>query len=58
MLLDKGIFNVNEIAINLDKIDTVNKNDKLLNSDIYIYTNSVKIILENVDKKEASEFIK
>ena len=59
VLLDKGTFNVQETAtINLDKIDTINKKDKLLGCDIYIYTNSVKTILENVERKEASKFIK
>lgn len=57
VLLDKGAFNVEQVIINLEKIDSINKKDKILNSDIYVYTNSTQRIISNVEKKEANLFI-
>lgn len=57
IILDKGIFNIEQTTINLDKIDSIYKKDRILNSDVYIYTNSTQALLANVEKKEADIFI-
>lgn len=57
VLLDKGTFNIEQTITGLEKIDSINKKDKLFNSDIYINTNTTQNILFNVEKKEANIFV-
>lgn len=57
IFLDKNTFNINERVILLDKIDNISQEKKIFNSDIYIATNSSKLIISNVNKEEGRVFV-
>lgn len=56
IFLDKNTFNIDERVILLDKIDNISQVKKFLNSDIYVTTNSSRLIISNVNNEEAKIF--